>query len=89
MNICSEMLVLRADSTASIIVQWDLYSQISLPTLLSKHGPYSLPLPLSALNPVALAALQWCLKIASSYSACYWISWPNDHEQLLCQYTSV
>lgn len=88
MNICPGILVLSADSIASLIVQWVLYSQISLPSLLSKHGPYSLPLPLSALNSVGLAALQWCLKIASSYSACYCISWPNDHEQFLCQYTS-
>jgi len=69
MNICPEMFILRADSIAPVIVQWGLYSQTSLPTLLSKHGPYSLPLPLSALNPVGLAALQQRLKIACSLLA--------------------
>lgn len=84
-NICPEMFVLRADSIASVIVQRGVQSRIFLPTLLPKHKPCSPFLPLSALSLVCLAAGHRGLKIACSYSACYWISWQNDHEQFPCQ----
>lgn len=89
MSICSKKLLLGVGSAASAIVQWGSYGQVSLLNLLSQHGPYRLPLPWSALNPVGLAALQQCLKIAFSYFACCWISWPNVPGQCLCQYASV
>ena len=89
MNICPEMFILRADSIASVIVQQGVHSLISLPTLLPRQKPYSPLLLLSALNPVDLAAGHWCLKIACSYSARYWISWHDDHKQFPCQYASA